>query len=69
MRFHYETFDKQKARLGQWHRWFAWFPVDIALGTTVWLETVERRMEYQTCYADSGWEKEYREIGGDWSAP
>jgi hypothetical protein len=26
----------------EWHRWFAWFPVEIE-GRRHWLETVERR--------------------------
>jgi hypothetical protein len=31
-------------RVGEWQRWFAWFPValDNGWGPTVWLEPVER---------------------------
>lgn len=31
-------------RVGEWQRWFAWFPVSLdgGFGPTVWLEPVER---------------------------
>lgn len=27
-----------------WQRFFAWFPVDVDVGTTVWLQYVERKI-------------------------
>lgn len=33
---------KRKAR-GQWHRWFAWFPVQVGPHDCRWLEYVERK--------------------------
>jgi len=33
--------------IGDWHRWFAWRPVDVD-GSWVWLEFVERKR----CYED-----------------
>ncbi len=27
----------------QWHRWFAWHPVTVDKGDTVWWDMVERR--------------------------
>jgi hypothetical protein len=41
----------------QWHRWFAWHPVEIEtkhLRESVWLETVERRKV--DTYGGSHWE-------------
>ncbi len=38
---------KQQMDRYQWHRWFAWFPVDVEsehLIERVWWEDVERRM-------------------------
>lgn len=34
------------AKLFDWHRWFAWHPVRIGNNDCRWLETVERRFEY-----------------------
>lgn len=31
-----------------WHNWFAWYPIYLSDGTKVWLETVERTLEYST---------------------
>jgi len=28
----------------EWHRWFAWHPVEVAEDRTAWLTTVERRL-------------------------
>lgn len=33
---------EKRARLEQWHDWFAWLPTRIN-GCTYWLETVERK--------------------------
>lgn len=30
----------------RWHKWFAWYPVECRYGTTVWMETVWRRLRY-----------------------
>ena len=29
----------------QWHRWFAWYPVNDVRMTTKWLQFVERRWD------------------------
>ena len=29
------------------HRWFAWYPVSLTSGHTVWLETVERTVDWR----------------------
>jgi hypothetical protein len=35
----------------QWHKWFAWFPVEDRSGKYHWLKYVERRKEwlFMTC--------------------
>ncbi len=33
------------ARLAAWHSWFAFLPVTLVDGDTVWLERIERRLE------------------------
>jgi hypothetical protein len=45
------------ARLQQWHRWLAWYPVGLIDGGTVWLRIVERRWcrGYETI-TDGWWE-------------
>jgi hypothetical protein len=71
-----ETWESKKKRLGDWHKWFAWFPVVIDLKempdgkirrVKAWLCYVERKgalvkvMRSQWSYS-LGWEWEYREI-------
>jgi hypothetical protein len=31
-------------KYGQWHDWFAWYPVRIDESRIVWLETVKRKI-------------------------
>lgn len=53
--------------LKDWHRWFAWYPVEIGL-KTIWLEHVERKIEQSVLW---DWDSEprnykvyyYRQIG------
>lgn len=40
-----ERCEIEAARLRNWHKWFAWFPVRVGHKDCRWLETVERRME------------------------
>lgn len=44
--------------LDQWHRWFAWYPVNVGCDRVVWLETVERRQVGE----DDGLHWQYREL-------
>lgn len=47
----------------QWHRVFAWFPVEVAPGDVRWLERVERRIyNYVQTYAGDACDVEYRAI-------
>lgn len=46
MRLKLESEEDQRARLGRWHIRFTWFPVCID-GSLVWLELVERKMEFR----------------------
>jgi hypothetical protein len=50
--------ERRKARY-HWHRWFAWYPVQLGSHDCRWLEYVERRdinIEYQF---DSYWRKNF----------
>lgn len=42
MRFNCERKERKNPQL-EWHKWFAWYPVEIN-GTWVWLENLERRL-------------------------
>jgi hypothetical protein len=33
---------------GQWHAWFAWYPVEVSAGKWIWLENVVRKRCYIT---------------------
>lgn len=43
----------------EWHRYFAWYPVEIGLFKKAWLETVERRKVCSEEYLGLCW-WEYR---------
>jgi hypothetical protein len=51
--------------IGQWHRWFAWYPVNTVCGTILWLETVEYRRSFKVWNLDiwGQWITEYRRLG------
>lgn len=61
MRFKKKTFK-------DWHKWFAWYPVELGNGDKIWLETVMRRGEKVDNYSSfSGieyahWTYEYKEL-------
>lgn len=65
-------FEQKKRIPRDWHKWFAWYPVEVTSGCCgdtkiVWLETVERE-EYWEAYTTFGgntvviMEKRYRAI-------
>ncbi len=67
-----ETWGAEIHRRGQWHPWFAWHPVTVAVTTEgnkikVWLAWVERRQDLKPMWewlnSGSIWCPEYREIG------
>lgn len=55
-----ETYTQQKARLSNWHGWFAWRPVRVGDNDCRWLEVVERRGTFYARYDDHGYIWEYR---------
>lgn len=57
-----ETWTEQKARLEQWHRWFAWYPVKISNHDCRWFETIERRGTFWSPWGDAFWHWTYRVI-------
>ncbi len=40
--------------VAQWHRWFAWRPVDTVDRGTRWLTVIHRRRVHQNGYLDGG---------------
>lgn len=36
--------EKKAVYKAEWHRWFAWYPVRLSCGITVWMEVVERQI-------------------------
>ena len=61
MKWSGETEEQRMVREDEWHKWFAWFPLQMPYGTWVWLERVERRTPFMAAHL---WV--YREIGSDW---
>jgi hypothetical protein len=57
-----ETHAEKWKRLGEWHPWFAWYPVRIAPGDCRWLEFVARRMFREDTIYDTWITKEYHAI-------
>lgn len=46
MKWRGETQEQWEARMATWRRWFAWHPIQMDSGEWVWLETVERTVDY-----------------------
>lgn len=44
----------------QWHRWFAWYPVNDVRMTTKWLQFVERRWDKGEKTGEAEWR--YRSV-------
>ena len=57
-----ETWKEKKARVGKWHKWFAWRPVRLSAHDCRWLEHVGRRGIYKNGHFESWWEWEYRQL-------
>lgn len=72
MRWTGETYKAKKERLGEWHTWFAWYPVRLQhppesdTYTVVWLEMVERMLIPRY---DIAWWRIYRQVGGNEGGP
>jgi hypothetical protein len=37
----------KRTNRGDWHRWYAWRPVETEDGTVIWLEMVERQYNHE----------------------
>lgn len=46
----------------EWHKWFAWYPVEVAERDCRWMETIERKGNLIIYSGDCYWEFEYRAI-------
>lgn len=51
VKVHIQTFGDWLKIYGEWHKWFAWFPVTVDKHL-VWLEFVERRYHFDCGYDD-----------------
>ncbi len=45
-----ERWKRKKARLEDWHYWFAWRPVRLNTGECCWLEKVRRKGTFEEGY-------------------
>ncbi|MGY6249725.1 hypothetical protein ACXIUS_19560 [Bosea thiooxidans] len=61
MRWRSETIEMREARLGQWHEWFAWYPVRVG-ESQVWWELVERRGAWVVLRRHDWWTNVWRWI-------
>lgn len=52
----------RRLNLTYWHKWFAWRIVLLDTGRFVWLQFVERRLEYVAHYDGLDIERYYRMI-------
>lgn len=61
-----ETWDAKLKRLSNWHPYFAWYPVSVAVENDrhvcAWLETVWRKGEFHRFIEISWWDWEYRKM-------
>lgn len=61
-----ETWEEEKRRKGEWHKYFAWFPVTIRVENghkiKAWLQYVERKGYFCWAWMGGGFDWEYREI-------
>ena len=46
---HQQCYGK-RLNLTYWHKWFAWHPTMLDSGRFVWLQFVQRRIEYGASY-------------------
>ena len=53
-----ESWPVKKERLKNWHRWYAWFPIQVGNHDCRWLEWIERKGDH-ACYGGD-WFWEYR---------
>ena len=57
-----ETAQEEINRLGEWHRWFAWYPIKISEHDCRWLEFVERKIKIKSIYMEDFYDTFYRAI-------
>jgi len=57
-----ETWPEEVARCREWHRWFAWHPVEVADHDCRWLEWVECRGWPEEWGGEVRWNWEYRAV-------
>lgn len=57
-----ETWGEYRDRVGQWHRWYAWYPIRTGNEECRWLEWVERKIKIVFYTYDTEFNKEYRSL-------
>lgn len=55
-----ETYPTWKARLENWHPYYAWLPILVGDQDTRWLEWIERKGTYHFAPYIGPWSWEYR---------
>lgn len=58
-----ETWPERRARLENWHLFFAWYPVKIKDHDCAWLERVLRKGKWDCNWGESTWTWSYSPIG------
>ena len=58
----FETQEEYRARIAEWHRVFAWWPVVVSPGRKCWLMWVEQRAHYWHSRRFDGFTWEYRNV-------
>lgn len=58
-----ETVSEYEERMGEWHNWFAWYPIRMAPHRCAWLQTVERRGVLKSSFYEQWIQWEYRPRG------
>jgi hypothetical protein len=57
-----ETWQEKEARLGKWHRWFAWRPVYLGPHDCRWLEFIWRRGDRCASWYETWWNWQYNDV-------
>lgn len=58
-----ETYEERHARLENWHRFFAWYPVKIKDHDCAWMEWVLRKGKFTCSWGDADWTWSYSPPG------
>lgn len=57
-----ERYYARRARLSNWHKWFAWRPARVGKNDCRWFETIERKLSFSFWYDVEDITAEYRPL-------